>query len=180
MHDAVERRCSLRVSNDGFPVGEVIDGIKSAIRRASISNKDLARDLRVASVYLKLNTIATIGAGGRLDFRVPFIGMALRLGGVVTRENTHSLEMVLLPEDDTTVFEVRETPVDTVLIDAIEIIRSVIAEASGGDDPFLLRDGTVELSFAINQDGSFSLGVDGEFKNQVTHTIRLSVEPIAA
>ena len=42
--------------------------------------------------------------------------------------------------------------------------------------PLLARAGkAVELSFGVASDGSIALGVDGELKDEVTHTMRLTI-----
>ena len=90
----------------------------------------------------------------------------MKVGGSVTRQDTHLMELTLIPED-TPVIETRGAPVDVVLVGAIETVRAVMARAAAGDDPFVLRDGTVELSFGVASDGSIALGVDGELKDEV-------------
>jgi hypothetical protein len=70
--------------------------------------------------------------------------------------------------------------VEIELLDAIETIRAVVALAVGGDDPFLLKAGTVELCFAITQDGTVTLGFNGEFSNEVTHTLRIGIQQPAS
>ena len=96
----------------GVPVADVVAAIKHAIKLANISETDPDRDLAVASLYLKLNTVATLTAGGSLDFRVPFIGMRLRAGGSVTRQRTHAMEMTLIPEASAPLIETRDAPVE--------------------------------------------------------------------
>ncbi|TVZ00325.1 hypothetical protein EAS64_37430 [Trebonia kvetii] len=94
----------------------------------------------------------------------------MKVGGSVTRQDTHLMELTLIP-DDTPVIETR----GVVLVEAIETVRAVMARAAAGEDPFVLRDGTVELSFGVASDGSIALGVDGELKDEVTHTMRLTI-----
>lgn len=43
--------------------------------------------------------------------------------------------------------------VDQVLVDAIETIAAVIGQAADGDDPFLLKDSSVELTFTVTDTG---------------------------
>ena len=157
----------------GIPVDDLITSVKNAIVRANISVTDPGRDLAVTSVYLRLNTVATARVGGGLDFRVPFIGMKVKLGGAITRQNTQTIEVTLVP--DGTLIETRDTDVETVLVDAIETVRAVLARAAGGDDPFTLRHSGVELSFGVAQDGTISLGIDGELKDEITHTLRATI-----
>jgi hypothetical protein len=157
----------------GMPVDDLISSVKNAIARANISVTDPGRDLAVTSVYLQLNTVATVRVGGGLDFRVPFIGMKVKVGGAITRKNTHTIELTLVPE--AAVIPTRDTDVEAILVDAIETVRAVMARAAEGDDPFTLRDSGVELSFGVAQDGTISLGIDGELTDEITHTLRVTI-----
>ncbi|RAG83108.1 hypothetical protein DN069_24025 [Streptacidiphilus pinicola] len=158
----------------GLPVDDLIAVIKRAIKYANISETDASRDLRVTSVHLHLNTVATASSGGGVDFRIPFVGMQLRIGGKVTHKDTHSIELTLVPED-LAEHEVRDGRVEEVLVDAIGTLRRLVAGAATGDDPFVLKDSTVELVFAVEEDGTIALGFEGELKNEVTHTLRLGL-----
>jgi hypothetical protein len=48
------------------------------------------------------------------------------------------------------------------------------------DDPFVLTDSSVELSFCITDEGDISLGVDGSLSNELTHTLTLNLKPAQA
>jgi hypothetical protein len=165
------------VTDSGVPVDQLVAAVKNAICRANISSTDTGRDLRVTAAYLKLNAIAATTAGGKLDFRIPLLGLKLALGRSVTRQDTHTLEMTLIPTDLSPGHEIRDSSVETALVNAIDMLRTVMAGADGGNDPFVLKDSTVELSFAVTDDGSISLGIDGDFKDEITHTLRLTLEP---
>jgi hypothetical protein len=140
-----------------------------------MSSTDADQDLRVTSIQLTLKVVATIGIGGGMDFRVPFIGMQLEIGGSVTRLDTHTIDIALVPPDLSERQEIRYQPIETVLVQAIDTIRRVISRAAAGDDPFVLKSGTVDLSFAITEDGSITLGINGELKNEVAQTLRISL-----
>ena len=173
-------RVPLSASDDrAIPVDDLIDAIKRAIKQANISVTDPGRDLAVTAVTLRLAVVATRALGGSIDFRVPLIGFRVKVGESVTRQDTHLMEMTLIPED-TPAFETRGAPVDAVLVEAIETVRTVMARAAAGEDPFVLRDGTVELSFGVAADGTIALGIDGELKDEVTHTMRLTIARPAA
>lgn len=159
----------------GVPVDELVAVIKNAIKHANVSRTDADRDLQVTSVYLKLNVIATIAAGGSLEFRIPVLGMKLKIGGTVTRQDTHTLEMTLIPEDLPEEYEVREGDMENILVEAIETLRAVMARAAEGEDPFVLKNSNVELAFAVTENGVISLGIEGELKDELTHTIRLGL-----
>ena len=76
--------------------------------------------------------------------------------------------------------EVRSGEVEEVLVNAIATIRDVVARAAGGDDPRMLSASTIDISFAVTQTGSISLGADGELANELTHTLRLGLAPGSA
>ena len=57
----------------------LISVVKDSIKRAGVSRTSQNRDLQVASVQLILDVVASKTAGNGLDFRVPFIGMKVRI-----------------------------------------------------------------------------------------------------
>jgi hypothetical protein len=168
----------MKVAEDGVPVDTLISVVKDSIKRAGVSRASQTRDLQVASVNLILDVVASKTAGGGLDFRVPFIGMKLRAGTKVTKKDTHTIDITLVPPKDQDIRQVRGGEVEDVLVNAIGTIRTVMTKAAEGEDPWLLSAGTVDISFAITQSGTISLGVDGELANEVTQTLRLGLAPV--
>jgi hypothetical protein len=83
-----------------------------------------------------------------------------------------------VPPKDRDTRQVRGGEVQDVLVNAISTIRDVMTKAAEGDDPWLLSAGIVDISFAITQTGTISLGVDGELANELTHTLRLGLAPV--
>lgn len=57
-------------------------------------------------------------------------------------------------------------------MEAIETVRGVVPQAAEGDDPFILQDGRDELVFAVTEDGTISLGIESELKDEINQTIR--------
>ena len=167
----------MKVTEDGIPVQDVIAAIKLAIKEANISATDEARDLRVGSVKLILHALATRAVGGRLSFTIPFIGMPLRFGAKVTRSDTHEIEINLSPPAQEPGEEVREASLDLALVDSIATIRAVLASATDGDDPFILNDAKIILSFAMTAEGNISIGIDDSMKDEVTHSLSLAIVP---
>jgi Trypsin-co-occurring domain 2 len=167
----------MKVTDQGVPVNMLISVVKDSIRQAGVSRTSQTRDLQVASVRLILDVVASKTAGGRLDFRVPFIGMSLSIGAKVTKKDTHTIDMTLVPPEDRDTRQVRSGDVEDALVNAIATIRDVMTEAAKGDDPWLLSAGTIDISFAITQTGTISLGADGELANELTHTLRLGLAP---
>ncbi len=172
----------MRVAADGVPVDELINVVKNSVKRAGVSATSETRDLRVGSVQLILEVVATRTLGGGLRFRVPFIGMELGIGAKVTRQDTHTIDMTLVPprQPPAGLREVRGEDVEDVLVDAISTIRKTMASAALGDDPWLLSAGTVDISFAVTGTGTISLGIDGELGRELTHTLRLGLTPFPA
>jgi Trypsin-co-occurring domain 2 len=165
----------MDVTDDGVAINDLVVVVKNVIKLANMSSTDAGRDLRVTSVQLVLHAIATVSAGGGLDFRLPVLGMKLRVGASVTRRDTHTIDMTLVPPDLLGQHEIRDGEIETVLLDAVEAIRAVMTRAAQGDDPFLLRAGSVELGFAIAKDGTIALGASGELKDEVTHSLRMTL-----
>jgi Trypsin-co-occurring domain 2 len=177
-HDSVDREDSLKVTDAGVAVDALISVVKDSIRQAGVSRTSQNRDLQVASVRLILEVVASEMAGGGLDFCVPFIGMKLKLGAKVTKKDTHTIDMTLVPPKERDTRLVRQGDVEDILVNAIATIREVMAKAAEGEDPWVLSAGTIDISFAITQTGTISLGVEGELAGELTHTLRLGLAPI--
>ena len=83
-----------------------------------------------------------------------------------------------MPPDDRDTRQVRGAEeIQEVLVDAIATIRDAMTKAAEGDDPSILSAGTIDISFAITQTGTITLGVNGELADDLTHTLRLELEP---
>jgi hypothetical protein len=100
--------------------------------------------------------------------------MRLRVGGMVTKKDTHTIDMTLVPKEERAV---RGGDIEEVLVNAIETIREVMASAAAGKDPWVLSESTIDISFAITETGTISLGAEGELANEVTQTLRLGLGP---
>lgn len=168
----------MRVTEQGVPIQELIQSVKHAIKKASLSTTDTDRDLRVSSIHLTLHAIATRSLGGSLQFCIPFTGMTVKLGSKVTRQDTHRIDIALAPPDLANQPEVRDSDIESVLADAISSIRTTVASAAAGDDPFTLTGSSVEITFSVTAEGTISLGVDGGLSNEVTHTLALDLIPV--
>jgi hypothetical protein len=101
--------------------------------------------------------------------------MKFSVGAKVTRQDTHRIDITLIPPEAGG-REVRDD-IEAALVDAIAAIRSVMASAAGGDEPWVLSTSEVEISFVVTKEGSISLGAEGEFANEVTNKLRLVLKP---
>jgi hypothetical protein len=167
----------VNVTENGVPVPDVIAAVKRAIKAANLSATDRERDLRVGSVRLVLHAIAVRSSGGRLNFHVPIIGMEVQLGGKLTKRDTHEIEINLTPPAKEGRAEIRDGGLDDVLVEAIETVRSAVASSASGDDPFVLNDSTITISFAVTAEGSISIGVNGSLSRELTHSLNLVLMP---
>lgn len=163
----------MKITDEGVPLGELIKVVKASVKRGGISRTSPAHDLQVATVQLILEAVASDTAGGGLDFRVPFIGMKLKLGARVTKKDTHTIDITLVPPEDADRKVRGGEDVEEALVNAIAAIRTVTSQAAEGDDPWILSEGVIDISFAITHTGTISLGVDGELSDELTHTLRL-------
>jgi Trypsin-co-occurring domain 2 len=168
---------AMKVTDQGVPVDTLINVVKDSIKRAGVSRTSLARDLQVASVQLILEVVASRTVGGRLDFCVPFIGMKLSLGAKVTKRDTHTIDITLVPPQERATRQVRGGDVEDVLVNAIATIRDVMTKAAEGDDPWVMSASTIDISFGITQTGTITLGVNGELADELTQTLRLGLAP---
>ncbi len=167
----------MNVPDGGVPVDTLISVVKDSIKQAGVSRTSHTKDLKVASVQLILDVVASETAGGGVDFRVPFIGMKLSLGAKVTKKDTHTIDITLVPPEDRDTRQVRSGDIQEVLVEAIATIRDLMTKAAEGDDPWVLSAGTIDISFAITQTGTITLGVNGELADELTHTLRLGLAP---
>ena len=165
----------MNVTEDGVPIQELIETIKQAIKAANMSSTDLDRDLRVGSVQLTLNAVATHSLGGGVDFRIPFIGMQVKVGSKLTKQDTHRIDIGMVPPDLADRPEVRDVDLGSVLVEAINTVRTAVASAATGDDPFTLTESSVNISFGVTAEGTISLGVDGGLTNELTHSLKLGL-----
>lgn len=159
----------------GIPVDDVIKDIKAAVSEASISTTNTERDLSVTEIQLGLNAVATTVTGGKLEFRIPVLGATLKAGRTITDRDTHAINITLKPPELSSQHETRGASVQIALLDAIHTIRTIIASATTEPDPFILKQTTIELSFVVNNDGSFAFGINGELSNEITQTIKITL-----
>lgn len=166
----------MRAKENGVPAEDLLKAVKDAVQQANVARTDPGRDLRVTEIQLTLNVVTSVDYGGRVEFQVPFIGMKLSIGRNVTKSDTQTIDVTLVPPDLREYHEVR-AGVEDVLVKAIQTVRSVVAAAADGDEPFVLKTSSVELEFAVTEEGSITLGFEGKLSDEITHTLRLSLEP---
>ena len=164
----------MDITDSGVGIAGLVSTIKNSIKKANVSGVEGKSDLRVMSIDLSLRTVATEKAGGGVELRVPFVGMKLKFGANITRQDTHTIDMTLSPPDLLR-HPAALTRSEESLVMAIETIRAVVAQAAEGDEPFVLDSSSVEISFVVTREGTITLGVEGELSKAVTNTLRLQL-----
>jgi Trypsin-co-occurring domain 2 len=167
----------MRVTDSGVPVQDLIEAVKHAIKTANVSRATPDRDLRIGSVRLILHAVAIRSYGGGLNFHIPLIGTEIKLGGKLSRHDTHEIEISLIPPAPDERSELRDGDLAPVLVEAIETIRATVAAAASGEDPFTLDKSTIKIVFGITAEGDISIGVNGSLANELTQTLILALMP---
>ncbi len=163
--------------DQGVLVTSLVAEIKDALVTAGVTSGNPVRDLRVDSVQLILEVVATKAGGGRLSFRVPFIGTELSAGGKLARHDAHTIDIVLKPPDRPAAGGVHGPDVQQTLVEAIRTVRMTMLSAAEGRDPWALSAGTVDISFGVTKEGVISVGAEGELTTEATNTLRLRLVP---
>lgn len=167
----------MRITDSGIPVQDLIEAVKQAIKAANVSRTTDGGDLRIGSVRLTLHAVATRSYGGGLNFHVPFIGTEVKLGGKLTRQDTHEIQISLVPPAPEEQPELRDGNLGDVLTEAIGTIRATLAAAADGEDPFVLEESSIMIAFGVTAEGDISIGVNGSLNDELTQTLALSLVP---
>ncbi|GEM_PF-2208013 len=170
----------MNSDDDSMPVEDLITSVRNAVAQSGLSPSAGDRDLQVESVQLTLRVVASKSAGAGLDFRVPFLGMKIFGGAKLTKQDTHTIGILLQPAARPAARAVLGgNPIEVALASAIATIRAAMATAAAGEDPLAIGSGTVTLEFAIERNGQVSLGAEGGLGQEVTHTLVLTLVPPA-
>jgi Trypsin-co-occurring domain 2 len=170
----------VRVTDSGMPVQDLIEAVKQAIKVANVSRTTDGRDLQIGSVRLTLHAVATRSYGGGLNFRIPLIGTEVNLGGKLSRQDTHKIEINMVPPAPKVRPELRDSNLGDAVVEAIETIRAALAAAAEGEDPFVLEESKITIVFGVTSEGDISVGVNGSLNDELTQSLTLSLVPASA
>jgi hypothetical protein len=160
-----------------MPVSQLIWLVKSAVTVSGVSRLSKTQDLRVASVQVILEVMATKSGGGEISLRVPFTDTEVGVGGDLAKRDTQTIDIILVPPARPKLHPVRGRMTEKALVDAIATIRDTMAAAATGDDPWELSESTVNISFGVTKTGTISLAAHGERSAGITQTLRLTLKP---
>jgi Trypsin-co-occurring domain 2 len=168
----------VQVTDSGMPVQDLIEAVKQAIKAANVSRATDGRDLQIGSVRLTLHAVATRSYGGGLNFHIPLIGTEVKLGGKLSRQDTHEIAISMVPPAPEERPELRDGDLGDTLVEAIETIRATLAAAADGEDPLVLDESKITIVFGVTSEGEISIGVNGSLNDELTQTLTLSLVPV--
>ncbi len=168
--------------NVGLPVNNLITAVKEALVEAGVSQANHSSKLRVASVQIVLDLVATASGGGGLKLCVPFIGTELSVKAKRSTRDVHAIDVTLVPPEPSASLPARagKEKMKEALVQAIKSVRQAVTAAARGSDPWVLSEGIVEISFGVTKEGNISLAGEGELASDVTQKLRLILTPIPA
>lgn len=136
--------------------------------------------LEVTEVELTLQGVVSREASGEFKFKIPFVDWEAGVGGGLTSEATHTIELTFVPAPPLAV-AAKAAELHQELVDGITWVRRQLKAASGGDVPLAIKSAAVGLEFVIDRKGDFALLV---FKAGVatkwSNTIKLTLSPAAS
>ncbi|AKB28870.1 hypothetical protein MSSAC_2521 [Methanosarcina siciliae C2J] len=153
----------------GVQIDKIITKVKKAIREVEQRSYRSEIGVKVEKLDLKLKTFNSKEGG--LELKVPVVDLDLGLGGSISKEETHTIELTLIPVDDTRLF--RDMEIEDNLVDLIMGIEQGIKNALIEVPRFKLQKASVELNFVVNAAGEISLVAKGEKKIETTNNLKL-------
>jgi hypothetical protein len=163
-------------SEGGVDVDVLIAEIKDGFALAGL---DDARDqrLRITGVGLTLEVVLLHTLGGGLKLRVPFIGVDIEGGRDVSETTSHTVEMTFDPFVTEHPAATYRGDIASQIAQTIETVRATMVSAEGGNQPWALRTGTVEIRFGVTSEDRLSIGLSGSKSREHTNTLRLEIAP---
>lgn len=155
--------------NVGIQIDKIISKVKKAIREVEQRSYRSDLGVKVEKLDLKLKTFNSKKGG--IELKVPIVDLDLGLGGNISNEETHTIELTLIPVDDARLFG--EEDIEDNLVDLILGIEQGIKNALVDFPRFKLQKASVELNFVVNTNGEISIVVIGEKKIETTNNLKL-------
>jgi hypothetical protein len=170
----------VKVENESVDVGELIATIKRGIAMAGLDAEGDDKNLRIVTVGLKLEAVAESAQGGGLRFRLPILGLEGKANARFASRAVHAIELTLEPveADDPEYVRAIGPDVATAIEEAVATVWTTVQQARAGDDPWLLRSGTLRFEFVVTSEGAIALGVDSSRLHQHANTLTIEIEPV--
>jgi hypothetical protein len=154
-------------------VGVQIDGIISKVKKAirEVERRSYRSELgvKVEKLDLKLKTYNSKEGG--IELKIPIVDAGLGLDGKISKEETQTIELTLVPVEDVRLFGDEE--IEENLVNLILGIENGIRNALVDPPKFKLQNASVELNFIVGSDGKISVVVKGGMTSETTHNLKL-------
>lgn len=167
----------MEVSNESVTIRTLVDVVKASICEVQGSGEPRPGELVAVSAELDLRVMMDTAAGGRVDVRVPVIGAHLRIGGQRKRHRMHTVRVQLVPERYGRARHDHGAG-DEELVEALRAVRNLMDRAGDGGHSWSVSAGTVEVSFAITEQGSISVGLNSDHRDEHVHSLQLELQPV--
>lgn len=168
----------MEVASDSVAIRNLVDVIKSSICEVQGAAEPRSGELVAASAELTLHVMMDTTVGGKVDLRVPVIGAHLRIGGRRARHRMHTVNVTLVPEHYGRSRHDHGAG-DPELVMALSAIRDLMDSTGTGGHSWSVAGGTVQVSFAVTDEGSISVGLNSERSDEHVHTLQLELQPAA-
>ena len=169
----------MEVTSESVAIRTLVEVVKSSICEVQGAAEPRAGELVAASATLTLHVMMDTTVGGKVDLRVPVIGAHLRIGGRRGRHRMHSVHVSLVPEHHGRTHHDHGTG-DPELVMALRAIRDLLDGTGHGGHSWSVAGGTVQVSFAVTDEGSISVGLTGDRSDEHVHSLELELQPADA
>ncbi|WP_042425411.1 trypco2 family protein [Streptacidiphilus anmyonensis] len=166
----------MEVSSESVTVRSLVDTVQASICQVQGAEKPRPGALVVTSAEVELHVVMDAALGGGLDVRVPVIGAHLRIGGRRVRHRMHTVRVALLPGSGAS-GGLAHGAGDEELVLALRAVRDLMDPNPQAAHAWSVSDGTVQVSFAVTEQGSISVGLDSDRSDEHVHSLRLELRP---
>lgn len=167
----------MEVSSESVAIRNLVEVVKASICEVQGNADPRPGELAVAVAELNLQVMMDTTHGGTVDLRVPVIGARLRIGGRRVRHRMHTVHLTLVPEHNGRTRHDHGSG-DEELVMALRAIRELMdPDTTRGGHSWSISGGTVQVSFAVTEEGSISVGLNSERSDEHVHSLQLELRP---
>ncbi|MGC4111662.1 MAG: hypothetical protein QM747_14835 [Nocardioides sp.] len=152
-------------------VDDLIQAVKTGIRLAG-----QAGEVEFVGFKLVVRTELTSDTSARVRLRVPVIDVSVGGGGGRSSRQSTTITLEMAPQP-TDYGALTTTQLAREIAAAIRAVRATVRMARGGEDPWDLTSGRVDIEFAVTSQGNLAFGLDAEQSRGVTHLLSIEVSP---
>jgi hypothetical protein len=153
----------------GSQIDKVISRVKTAIREVEQRSYKSQMGIRIEKLDLTLK--AYNSKEGGIELKLPIVDTALGLETNISKGETQTIELTLVPVEETKLFGDEE--IEENLVNLIMGIEQGIKKALVDAPRFKLQKASVELNFVVNGGGKISIVAKGGMKSETTHNLKL-------